>query len=171
MKLLHAITLAFAIFTSLCGSQVYSGEPAKPSGDTILTISGNIQFANDAAAAKFDLDMLMSLETRTFETSSIWFEGVHSFTGVPLSVLLDAVGASGTMIDARAINDYTVNIPVPAKDQPFPIVAFFMDGKEMPVREKGPLWIIYPFDSSVEYQTEVIYSRSIWQLKSIDVRN
>ena len=39
----------------------------------------------------------------------------------------------------------------------------------MSVREKGPLWVIYPFDSDPEYQTEVIYSRSIWQLDRIVV--
>jgi hypothetical protein len=40
----------------------------------------------------------------------------------------------------------------------------------MSLREKGPLWIIYPFDSSPEYQTELIYSRSIWQLNRIEVQ-
>jgi hypothetical protein len=40
----------------------------------------------------------------------------------------------------------------------------------MSLREKGPLWIIYPFDSSPEYQTELTYSRSIWQLNRIEVQ-
>jgi len=40
----------------------------------------------------------------------------------------------------------------------------------MPVREKGPLWIIYPFDATNAYRTESHYARSIWQLERIDVR-
>ncbi len=39
----------------------------------------------------------------------------------------------------------------------------------MSVREKGPLWIVYPYSSSPEFQNEVIYSRSIWQLNRITV--
>ena len=37
------------------------------------------------------------------------------------------------------------------------------------MRDKGPLWIIYPYDQNTDYQTEVIYSRSIWQLDRIEV--
>ena len=43
------------------------------------------------------------------------------------------------------------------------------NGGRMSVRDKGPLWIVYPFDSSEEYQAELIYSRSIWQLVRIEV--
>ena len=39
----------------------------------------------------------------------------------------------------------------------------------MTVRDKGPFWIIYPFDSNPDYQSEVIYSRSIWQLNRLEV--
>jgi hypothetical protein len=44
-----------------------------------------------------------------------------------------------------------------------------MDDRPMSVREKGPLWVIYPFDDVPEYQNETIYSRSIWQLDRIEV--
>ena len=50
-----------------------------------------------------------------------------------------------------------------------PIVAYRMDGETMSVRDKGPLWIVYPYDSDADYRTEVIYSRSIWQLDRIEV--
>ena len=171
MNIFKLTTIAFAICTSLAGSQVHAGDLETPSGDVILTVSGNIRNTNDVDVAQFDLEMLQAMDSQTFETSSIWFESVHTFTGVSLSVLLDAVGATGKMIDARAINDYTVNISFPEKDQLYPIVAYFSDGEKMSGRDKGPLWIIYPFDSSSEFQTEVIYSRSIWQLKSITVKN
>jgi hypothetical protein len=44
-----------------------------------------------------------------------------------------------------------------------------MDGNAMSVRDKGPLWVIYPYDSDAAYRTEVIYSRSIWQLDRLEV--
>ena len=41
----------------------------------------------------------------------------------------------------------------------------------MSVREKGPLWIVYPYDSNIAFQTETIYARSIWQLDRISIEN
>ncbi|MDP5360810.1 MAG: oxidoreductase, partial [Paracoccaceae bacterium] len=34
---------------------------------------------------------------------------------------------------------------------------------------KGPLWVVYPYDMSADYRSEVIYYRSIWQLDRIEV--
>ena len=39
----------------------------------------------------------------------------------------------------------------------------------MSVRDKGPVWVLYPFDAGAEYRTDLIYERSIWQLDRIDV--
>ena len=39
----------------------------------------------------------------------------------------------------------------------------------MSVREKGPIWVIYPYDHDADYRTDTIFSRSIWQLDRIDV--
>jgi hypothetical protein len=44
------------------------------------------------------------------------------------------------------------------------------NGASMTVRDKGPLWIIYPYDARRDYRTEIHYSRSVWQLEQIDVR-
>jgi hypothetical protein len=37
------------------------------------------------------------------------------------------------------------------------------------VRTKGPLFIVYPFDSKAELQSSKFYARSAWQLKSMDI--
>jgi hypothetical protein len=44
------------------------------------------------------------------------------------------------------------------------------DGEEMPIRDKGPLFIVYPFDSAEELQSEQYYSRAVWQVKELKVR-
>jgi hypothetical protein len=44
-----------------------------------------------------------------------------------------------------------------------------MNGAEMSIRDKGPLWIVYPYDASDDFRSEVVYSRSIWQLDRIEV--
>ena len=50
------------------------------------------------------------------------------------------------------------------------IVARLLDGKPMLTREKGPLFIIYPFDSKSELQAKPFYARSAWQLRTREVR-
>jgi hypothetical protein len=39
----------------------------------------------------------------------------------------------------------------------------------IPVRTKGPLFIVYPFDSKAELRSATYYERSAWQLKSLTV--
>jgi len=142
----------------------------QPEGEVVLTLSGQIATPNDpSGSALFDLAMLAALEPVTISTSTIWTQGVQEFTGVRLSRLLAAAGASGTVLHALALNDYAVDIPATDAVEDGPIVAYLLNGKPMPLREKGPLWIIYPFDAKNEYQSEVTYSRSIWQLDRIVV--
>ena len=50
------------------------------------------------------------------------------------------------------------------------VLATRLDDKPMPVREKGPLFIIYPFDESEELRSERYYSRSAWQLRTLEVK-
>ena len=41
---------------------------------------------------------------------------------------------------------------------------------QLTVRQRGPLWVIYPWSDQPNLQNEVYYSRSIWQLKALEVR-
>jgi len=75
---------------------------------------------------------------------------------------------SGTLL-ARAVNDYTVEIPVSEIEEGGPMIAFEANGAAMPLRDKGPFWLVYPYDLDERYRSEKVYSRSIWQLVSIEV--
>lgn len=140
------------------------------SGVPVLTITGDLQHTNAGGMAEFDIDLLASLGTVTFETTTIWTDGVQTFTGVELDDLLEAVGFQGARLKASAVNDYAVDIPVSDAMDGGPIVAFLHNGERMSLRNKGPLWVVYPYDSKTEYQSELIYSRSIWQLNRIEVQ-
>jgi len=166
MRLFFAIIAATSTF---CLTSAQAEELAPATGEIILTISGNIAQTGQEGTAQFDMKMLQILPQRSFETSTIWTEGVTSFVGVPLSVLLEQVEAEGATIRAMAINDYAVEIPRDTISSQDPIVAYEMDGAAMSRRQKGPLWIVYPYDSDTRYQTEVIYSRSIWQLDRLEI--
>jgi hypothetical protein len=43
------------------------------------------------------------------------------------------------------------------------------DGNFITVREKGPLFIIYPYDSDPQLQSQTYYTRSAWQVSEIIV--
>lgn len=141
-----------------------------PAGDVILTVDGNITVTNGDGTAQFDLEMLQELGTAEFETTTIWTDGDQVFEGVWLSTLIEALGASGASVAATAINDYSVEIPLTDAIEGGALVAYHRNGQPMPIRDKGPLWVVYPFDDNPDYRSEVTYSRSIWQLDRMTIQ-
>ena len=131
--------------------------------DVLLTVSTH------GEVREFDLLSLTEMEPVTFQTSTIWTEGVQTFRGVLLSTILDKAGVFEGHLKASAINDYAVEIPVSDAVNGGPMIAYSLNGKEMTIRDKGPLWLVYPYDTNPAYQSEVIYSRSIWQLVRLEV--
>lgn len=77
------------------------------------------------------------------------------------------VGAKGTSARVLALNDYTTIIPIDDFYK-FPVImALKMNGQYMRIRDKGPLFIVYPYDSSAELQNQIYYSRSAWQVSKM----
>ena len=142
-----------------------------PPPKVILTITGNVQKPAGAASLDFDLATLAKLPQHSFNTKTPWYAQPRKFTGVRLQDLVAVVGGKGSAIRAMALNDYRVEIPAEDWLQHGAMVAYLLDDKPMPVREKGPLVIIYPFDDKREVRTAVHYSRAVWQLRSLELRD
>ena len=106
----------------------------------------------------------------SFETTTPWHNGKVKFDGVPLKLLMKAVHASGNIVQALALNDYSTEIPIEDFERYNVILAMKRDGEYMPVRDKGPLWIVYPYDSDPELKSQKFYSRSAWQVKELVVK-
>jgi hypothetical protein len=140
-----------------------------PAGEVILTISGAIGKTNTQAGAEFDLDLLKALEWEEVNTFTSFTDGMQTFEGPRLSSLLDFVSASGTTIGASAINDYFVDIPVTHAENQGVILAVLHNGKAMTVRDKGPIWVIYP-QSKDESKLKKFDNEMIWQLISMEIR-
>lgn len=170
LKRLGAVALLGAVLIGQGAPVTAAGMLAPPQDEVLLTVSGAIAETNtDAGEAVFDRAMLEALDPVIIETSTIWTDGVQRFRGVPLVTLLDRLGAEGTILRALALNDYAIEIPVSDAVEGGPIIAFERNDEPMSVRDKGPLWVIYPYDAVPEYKSERIYARSIWQLVSIEV--
>jgi hypothetical protein len=71
---------------------------------------------------------------------------------------------------ATALNDFSTEIPVSDFSRYGVLLALKRDGNYMPVRDKGPLFIVYPYDSSPELKAQKFYSRSAWQVAKLLVR-
>jgi hypothetical protein len=74
---------------------------------------------------------------------------------------------SGETATATALNDYAVDVPVADADAFGIILATRLDGELMPVRDKGPIFIVYPYDSDQKLQHDIYYTRSVWQLERL----
>ena len=142
-----------------------------PTGDVVLTITGNITEKNNGDQADFDIAMLEALGTETFDTTTQWTEGTATFMGPTLKAVLEAVGAGSTQLQATALNDYSIEMDAGTDGFPGPVIATKMNGEAMSVRSKGPLWLVYPYDLDPKFQSEVVFSNSIWQLRSLQVAN
>lgn len=142
----------------------------KPQGTVVLTISGKLGAANAGPKAVFDMAMLEKLPQHSFTTTTPWHQGPTRFTGPLLRDVLAAAGARGNKLVAVALNDYKTDIPFSDVDRYEVIVARLLNDKPMPVRDKGPLFIVYPFDSKPELKTETFYNRSAWQLHQLQVQ-
>lgn len=149
----------------------WAAEPlAKPGGKVVLSITGTVERTNAASRADFDMAMLEALPQHSFVTATPWFKTPRKFSGPLLRDVMAAAGAKGSTLSAVALNDYKVEIPADDAQRFKVLMATRLDDQPMPVREKGPLFIIYPYDDSADLRSERYYSRSAWQLRTLIVK-
>lgn len=162
--------LLVVLFFHATLSAVAAGELAQPTGKVVLTIKGNITNTNHNGAARFDMAMLEKMGGASVITETPWTDKAVRFDGVLVRKLLDAVGGRGETVWAIAINDYKVKIPVADFANHPVILAYRMNGERMRVRDKGPLWVIYPWSDYPELKNERFFARSIWQVKEMELK-
>ncbi|ADZ91161.1 molybdopterin-dependent oxidoreductase [Marinomonas mediterranea] len=140
-----------------------------PEGRVVLTVTGKISEQNTPNGAEFDLAMLRELGFEDQVTNTPWTDGVNTYSGPRLKAVLEAVGASGSQMVVTALNDYSAIVPVADAKKHNVLLALMSDGKMLSVRDKGPIFVVYPFDDDPSLNNEVIQNRSVWQVKSIRV--
>ncbi|KPF72237.1 hypothetical protein IP69_04030 [Bosea sp. AAP35] len=147
-----------------------AAELPAPKGAVVLTVSGKITNRNSTDGVSLDAAMLAALPGKVTIADTPWYPAKTQFEGPLGAALLDFVGATGTVLRVTALNDYAVEIPV-ADFRKWPVIlATKINGKPISVREKGPIFVIYPFDQDPALYNELYFGRSAWQLKSIEVR-
>jgi hypothetical protein len=164
MRLSRTFALAFAGILAVAAP--FAAVPPAASSDAILTIT-----ASRPAAVTVDLDLatLEQLPHHTITTSTPWTDGVSSYEGVLIRDLLHKLGLGGATVKLTALNDYAITIPAADFDKYDVVLAYSRDGQPMPVRDKGPLWVVYPLDDHPELKNEETHSKMIWQVRRLDV--
>lgn len=151
-----AVATAFAVMVLAQSSHA---------GQVVLSIDGAV----DGGHIDMTLEQIEALGIEKIETTTPWHDGKVDFEGVPLQRLLEKLGAKGTELSIVALNDYRTQLPVDDAAKYGVILASRKQGQPMPISDKGPLFVIYPFDTYPELHNEIYYSRSAWQVRSITV--
>ena len=162
MKITHHSRILVVVLVLLCAWVA----PASGQDVTGLQVTAS---SSQPDTVTLSLKALDALEQAVFTTTTIWTDGETRFSGVPLKALLAHLGAQGRSVEMVALNDYAVTMPIAELEDGAPIVATRMNGETMSVRDKGPYWVVFPYDSNPKYSTETTYSRSIWQLNRLKV--
>jgi hypothetical protein len=147
-----------------------AGSLPPPKSDVVLTVDGAIANTTDGKRAEFDLAALEALGVIVIETSTPWTDGVVRYEGVLARDLMKQVGASGTKVVATALNDYAAEIPLSDLTDHDVILALKANGQYLPIRDKGPIFIVYPLDSDPALLNNATYSRCVWQLARLTVQ-
>lgn len=125
--------------------------------------------APSVLVASYDMAFLKGLPQHSFVSQTPWFKKPVTFTGPLLRDVLSAAKVKGAVVYAVAIDEYRAQIPFSDCVQHDMILAHQIDGETLTPKNKGPLFVVYPYDSKPELQSVRFYERSIWQLKSLRV--
>mgnify|MGYP001431039222 CR=1 FL=1 len=138
---------------------------ALAASENLLVIDGP-----SAASREFSRADLEALPQHVIETATNFTDGRPVFRGPRLSDALEAAGQkSGERLLLVAANDYKVEIPAEDLDRYGVILAMEMDGAPLTLRNRGPIWLMYPVDTLAKEDRE-INDKLIWQLVRVEVR-
>ena len=177
--------LAGLIISAFFMAATASAEPLN--GPALITVSGaiaktnrgpsdeffdiyfNIQDVEFEEAAEFDRNRLEALGMQSIKASYEEWPGEMSFEGPLLSDLLNSIGANGNTVSVKALDGYTVEVPM-ADIKKYPVVlAIKANGKFLGIGGRGPAWLIFPRNDYEELAKEDD-SNFVWAVYHIEVK-
>ena len=169
----YAVHAVSTVYDVVSPGTLQPGSPVPPPTEpVVLTVRGRLGLAHAETGVTFDIPTLERLGLIRFTTPTAWTDSPVTFEGVLLSHLLEVLAVPGdvTELVMTALNDYQVTIPVTDVRTWPVIIALKRDGQYMSVRNKGPLWVVYPRHAFPELAQAKHNPKWIWQLKEIVIR-
>lgn len=142
---------------------------AAPNGEVILEVYGNITVSNVDGEAHFDRQMIEAFPTKTIVTTNHVVSTPTPFRGPLLADVLNKLGAEGETIIVTALDDYSAELRRSDIEKYGVILATHESGKRMTIDDRGPFFVVFPFDDYKEIQQDLYYNMSVWQVSSIEV--
>jgi len=116
----------------------------------------------------FTLEELLALPQTVVVTANDYVDPPAAFQGPLLRTILKMFEIpKDADLNMVALNDFTSTVPASDAFDYDVILAVLRDGEAMPVREKGPIWVIYPMDDNPELRGDIYNGRLVWQLREI----
>ena len=140
------------------------GMQAQATDNLRIDISGKAKITQNGPIS-LTIEQFEELAPTTHVITSTPWHPQTDFSGISGANLVRVLGVEGQTLRLTALNDYTVEISVMEMVNSGLILATRMDGELLTVKNKGPIFLVYPFDSNPEkYRTEEHFGRSIWQV-------
>lgn len=148
------------------------GEPIPlPVTEPIVTVTGKIGTSNQ--------DGKIIMDRATVETVGLVdytvldpFKNVDvTYRGVLMQDMLDVwqVAEDATALEVLALNDYRAEVPI-EQLRNYPVIyALQADGAYMPVDDKGPAMLVYPYNE-FEFERPLTDAFWVWQIEEIHVK-
>jgi hypothetical protein len=146
-----------------------AGPLSEPKGDVILEIYGDLALTNVDGEAHFDRAMIEELDTSTIVTSNHVLSKPATYKGPVLGDLLNKLGAKGDSILVTALDDYTAELKRSVIEKYGVLLATHENDRMMTIDDRGPFFIVFPFDQYKELRKDLYYNMSVWQIKSIEI--
>jgi hypothetical protein len=163
---LKMLLACVALYCALAGGmRPGHAEMAAAKGPVLLTIEGKVP----QGTVTFDRAALEALPSRSIVTSTPWTKRPAEFRGPALKDVLAMAGAEGTRIRAAALNDFKAEIPISDVERYGVILALEADGRRLTLRDKGPIWVMYPLDRYPDLIERGVGERLVWQLHKLVV--
>lgn len=131
-------------------------------GETILTLE------SQGKERSFTLEQLLPHIDMELITSTPWTDGPTTFVGISAKEILNMLEVEKADLKVTALNNYWSRIPYRDIEKYNPVFAVKKNGQTMSVREKGPVWVIYPLSDFDEQNNEILHSRMVWQVSRIE---
>ena len=139
------------------------------SDEVVVEVSGNITPPNGSDVLYITREVIESLPQATITTSNHITSVPVKYRGPLFTDLLTSVSAKGDTVIVTAWDDYLAEIPIVDLKTYGVILATHEDGEQLSIENRGPLFVVFPFDHFPDIRNDLYYNKSVWQIKSIEV--
>lgn len=138
----------------------------------ILSVYGDIQ-RDDKPYQRLDftLSELQALTQADVTTAHPWNTQAQHYRGIDLTALLEQLFVNQQIrsLNLEGLNGFSMALEWTKINKYSPILAWQENGQLMSRRNKGPLWLMLPFDQVPELKQADFLHYMVWQLRTIRV--